>query len=228
MAIIEKPIRGCGSEAGVRLGSHGGASTGPRTPQGLETSKKARLRQGMYSKEAKQRRRAEPQLRRWYKKRNGVEATISHMKNDGWPGQNFLKGMMGNRMSALPAASGHNIRKLLRWLEAHPGAPLLAFLRLLAAALSAPARRRTAQCAALAGFSGATHSAARREDPDVAGQSLLHTRTVRDLSGSQAPSVTSSYFRLPIPRVAMYSSWCSPLRDSMRSTMSRFCAAGSA
>lgn len=98
---------------------------------------------------AKPRRKQEPQLRRWYKKRNGVEATISHMKNDGWLGRNFLKGTMGNRMNALLAASGHNIRKLLRWLEAHPGAPLFAFLRLLAAALSAPVRRRlTAQRAA--------------------------------------------------------------------------------
>lgn len=98
---------------------------------------------------AKPRRKQEPELRRWYKKRNGVEATISHMKNDGWLGRNFLKGTTGNRMNALLAASGHNLRKLLRWLEAHPGAPLFAFARLLVEALFAPAPRRLkVQCAA--------------------------------------------------------------------------------
>ena len=84
---------------------------------------------------AKPRRKQEPQLRRWYKKRNGVEATISHMKNDGWLGRNFLRGTLGNRMNALLAASGHNLRKLLRWLEAHPGAPLFVFARSLVRAL---------------------------------------------------------------------------------------------
>lgn len=80
---------------------------------------------------AKPRRKQEPELRRWYKKRNGVEATISHMKNDGWLGRNHLKGTMGNRMNALLSGAGHNLRKLLRWLEAHPSAPLFVFARLL-------------------------------------------------------------------------------------------------
>lgn len=98
---------------------------------------------------AKPRRKQEPHLRRWYKKRNGVEATISHMKNDGWLGRNFLKGTRGNRMNALLAASGHNLRKLLRWLEAHPGAPFFVLARLLLSTLSAHAPRRLAiQCRA--------------------------------------------------------------------------------
>lgn len=91
---------------------------------------------------AKPRRKQEPELRRWYKKRNGVEATISHMKNDGWLGRNFLKGTLGNRMNALLAGAGHNLRKLLNWLEAHPGAPLLVFVRLLVSAIRLRTSRR--------------------------------------------------------------------------------------
>ena len=71
---------------------------------------------------AKPKRKQEPVLRRWYGKRNGIEAMISHMKNDGWLGRNHLKGTMGNRVNALLAACGQNLRKLLRWLAKHPAA----------------------------------------------------------------------------------------------------------
>lgn len=82
---------------------------------------------------AKPKRKQEPELRRWYGKRNGIEAAISHMKNDGWLGRNYLKGTMGNRVNALLAACGQNLRKLLRWLAKHPAAtfcPCLWFLLL--------------------------------------------------------------------------------------------------
>jgi IS5 family transposase len=80
---------------------------------------------------AKPKRRQEPELRRWYRKRNGIEAAISHMKNDGWLGRNHLKGAMGNRVNALLAACGQNLRKLLRWLAERPAVAFCAFLRLL-------------------------------------------------------------------------------------------------
>ena len=90
---------------------------------------------------AKPRRRQEPELRRWYRKRNGVEAAISHMKNDGWLGRNFLQGTMGNRINALLAASGQNLRKLLRWLAAHPGRPFCVLLRFLLQSAQLPSAR---------------------------------------------------------------------------------------
>ena len=41
-----------------RCRMHGGASTGPRTPEGLEKSRRARWKHGFYSAEAKAERRA--------------------------------------------------------------------------------------------------------------------------------------------------------------------------
>lgn len=80
---------------------------------------------------AKPKRQQEPSLQRWYSKRNGIEAAISHMKNDGWLGRNHLKGYLGSRVNALLAACGQNLRKLLNWLTARSLRPFLAFLHLL-------------------------------------------------------------------------------------------------
>jgi IS5 family transposase len=80
---------------------------------------------------AKIKRKQEPHLRRWYRKRNGIEAAISHMKNDGWLGRNYLHGMIGSRINALLSACGQNLRKLLAWLAAHPGQPFCPLLLLL-------------------------------------------------------------------------------------------------
>lgn len=85
---------------------------------------------------AKPKRKQEPAWRRWYRKRNGIEATISHMKNDGWLGRNYLLGVMGNRVNALLAASGENLRKLLRHLGRTADTPFCAGLRCLAHTLS--------------------------------------------------------------------------------------------
>jgi IS5 family transposase len=78
---------------------------------------------------AKPRRQQEKKRRRWYNKRNGIEAIISHMKNDGWLARNYLKGTRGSRFNALLAACGQNLRQLLRWLAVHPARPFYAFLR---------------------------------------------------------------------------------------------------
>ena len=80
---------------------------------------------------AKPKRQQEPELQRWYRKRNGIEAAISHMKNDGWLGRNYLKGYLGSRVNALLSACGQNLRKLLGWLTANPLRPFFALLQLL-------------------------------------------------------------------------------------------------
>jgi len=87
---------------------------------------------------AKSKRKQEPELRRWYRKRNGIEAAISHMKNDGCLGRNYLKGMIGSRINALLSACGQNLRKLLAWLAAHPAKPFCALLLLLLKPLPKP------------------------------------------------------------------------------------------
>jgi hypothetical protein len=56
---------------------------------------------------------------------------ISHMKNDGWLGRNYLKGTLGSRINALLAACGQNLRKLLAWLATHAPPFFCALLRLL-------------------------------------------------------------------------------------------------
>ncbi|BCT69125.1 IS5 family transposase [Nitrosospira sp. NRS527] len=55
-------------------------------------------------------------IRKKLKRRNAVEPVIGHMKNDGRPGRNFLKGAQGDAMNALLCGAGHNLRKILRRL----------------------------------------------------------------------------------------------------------------
>jgi IS5 family transposase len=105
---------------------------------------------------AKSRRKQEPRLRRWYNKRNGIEAMISHMKNDGWLGRNYLKGVAGSRLNALLAACGQNLRKLLAWLAAHPRPFFCVWMPLLLGAPCSPDRPcraagRNLSCALLHG-----------------------------------------------------------------------------
>ena len=58
--------------------------------------------------------RKEPSLRRWLKRRSAIEPVIGHMKSDGRLGRNYLQGKEGDRMNAILCGAGHNIRKLLR------------------------------------------------------------------------------------------------------------------
>ena len=56
---------------------------------------------------------------RWFKRRSAIEPVIGHMKNDNRMGRNTLKGTDGDKMNAILAACGFNLRKLLRaifWL----------------------------------------------------------------------------------------------------------------
>src|SRR5215204_7542738 len=58
-----KPCQGPAMANG-RCRMHGGTSTGPRTPEGLKRSRKARWKHGYYSAEAKAA-RSEARLIRW-------------------------------------------------------------------------------------------------------------------------------------------------------------------
>jgi len=56
---------------------------------------------------------AGPALRKRKKRRAAVEPKIGHMKTDHRMGRNFLKGIAGDRINALLAGIGANLRKLL-------------------------------------------------------------------------------------------------------------------
>ena len=51
---------------------------------------------------------------KWYKRRSAIEPIIGHLKSDCRMDRNRLKGKQGDRINALLAASGYNMRKLLR------------------------------------------------------------------------------------------------------------------
>ncbi len=65
------------------------------------------------------RKRKKPSEWRWFKRRSAIEPVIGHTKNDHRMNRNYLKGVAGDKINALLAACGFNIRKLLRiflWL----------------------------------------------------------------------------------------------------------------
>ena len=60
------------------------------------------------------------------KRRATVEPVIGHVKAEHRMDRNYLKGRLGNRINAVPAAAGYNFGLLLRWLAEnlachHPG-----------------------------------------------------------------------------------------------------------
>ena len=55
-----------------------------------------------------------PTMKRELRRRSAIEAAIGHMKTDGRLGRNFLLGHDGDRINALLAAAGHNLRLVLR------------------------------------------------------------------------------------------------------------------
>jgi len=60
-----------------------------------------------------------PREWRWFKRRSAIEPVIGHMKQDHRMDRNYLKGTDGDKMNAILAACGFNLRKLLRaflWL----------------------------------------------------------------------------------------------------------------
>ena len=53
---------------------------------------------------------------RWYKRRSAIEPIISHVKSDNRLDRNYLKGPEGDKINAILAGCGYNLRKLLRLL----------------------------------------------------------------------------------------------------------------
>jgi len=58
--------------------------------------------------------KAEGGLKKHFKRRNAIEPVIGHEKQDHGLGRNHLKGQEGDRINALLAGCGFNLRKLLR------------------------------------------------------------------------------------------------------------------
>ena len=55
-------------------------------------------------------------FRRMLKRRAAIEPTIGHLKSDHRLDRNYLHGSNGDKINALLAAAGYNLRKLLRWI----------------------------------------------------------------------------------------------------------------
>jgi transposase, IS5 family len=64
--------------------------------------------------------RATRALRRMLKRRAAIEPTIGHLKSGNRMDRNYLAGQEGDRINALLAAAGYNLRKLLRWIVFAP------------------------------------------------------------------------------------------------------------
>jgi IS5 family transposase len=64
--------------------------------------------------------RATRGMRRLLKRRAAIEPTIGHLKSDNRLDRNYLTGREGDKINAVLAAAGYNIRKLLRWLVFAP------------------------------------------------------------------------------------------------------------
>jgi IS5 family transposase len=75
-----------------------------------------------------QKRGVHGQIRRELRRRSAIEPVIGHLKSGGSLRRNFLKGRHGDRANPILAATGHNLRLVLRWLRL--------LLRLIRAAIS--------------------------------------------------------------------------------------------
>ena len=70
-----------------------------------------------------------PTMKRCYKRRSAIEPMIGHANNDRRLGRNYLLGADGDKINAILAAAGHNLRLVLRPLA-------LLFARILEAVFS--------------------------------------------------------------------------------------------
>ena len=62
----------------------------------------------------KKRKSMKPSEWRWYRRRSGIEPIIGHVKQDHRMERNYLKGKDGDKINAILAGCGFNLRKLLR------------------------------------------------------------------------------------------------------------------
>lgn len=58
-----------------------------------------------------------PQIKREMKRRAAIEPIIGHAKNDGLLGKNYLKGRHGDKINTTLAATGFNLRQILRFIR---------------------------------------------------------------------------------------------------------------
>ena len=88
-----------------------------------------------------------PTMKRELKRRSAIEPMIGHAKCDGRLGRNWLLGPDGDKINALLAAAGHNLRLILRRLA-------LLFARILGvvARILAPGARIRALSAGQSAF----------------------------------------------------------------------------
>jgi IS5 family transposase len=56
-------------------------------------------------------------LRKMFRRRSAIEPAIGHMKADGKPDRNWLKGALGDAIHAVLCGAGHNLRMILRKLR---------------------------------------------------------------------------------------------------------------
>lgn len=63
-----------------------------------------------------QRRNVTPTIKKELKRRSAIEAVIGHQKTEGRLGLNQLRGLLGDKINALMAAIGYNLRIILRVL----------------------------------------------------------------------------------------------------------------
>jgi IS5 family transposase len=64
-----------------------------------------------------QKRGLTPRVKRSLRRRSAIEPVIGHMKEDGRLGRNFLSNRHGDRLNAILAGVGQNVRLLLRWFR---------------------------------------------------------------------------------------------------------------
>ena len=55
-------------------------------------------------------------VRKLLKRRSAIEPVIGHLKSDHRMDRNYLQGIAGDKMNAILAGVGFNLRKLLRWV----------------------------------------------------------------------------------------------------------------
>jgi IS5 family transposase len=79
-----------------------------------------------------------PQMKRELKRRSAIEPMIGHAKNDGRLGRNHLLGQDGDKINALLAAAGHNLRLILNKLRLLFARILKSLIRALAKANTSP------------------------------------------------------------------------------------------
>ena len=70
-------------------------------------------------------------MKRELKRRSAIEPMIGHAKNDGRLGRNHLLGTAGDKINALLAAAGHNLRLVRARLARIGGRSIGGFVRLM-------------------------------------------------------------------------------------------------